>query len=99
MSTQIIWTVTHLERQLSDGLVISANWTCEVSDGEVSTSQNGGVSFERGNSFIPYENLTHEQVVEWVKSKLGEYVSRLEATLQSDLNEIKTPITATGVPW
>jgi hypothetical protein len=93
----ITWTISQLPRDLSDGLVTNAYWICNVTDGDLSASNSGSVGFERGNTFTPYENLTQEQVLAWVQSQLN--VSEIEAGLQSHIDALKTPVTATGVPW
>jgi hypothetical protein len=50
---------------------------------------------------IPYADLTPEIVIGWVQEKLGgeEKVTEIEAALQSQIDEQRTPTTAAGVPW
>jgi hypothetical protein len=93
----ITWTISQLDRQTSDGLVTTAHWRCTAADGDLSASNYGTVGFERGDTFTPYESLTQEQVLAWVQSQLN--VSEIEAGLQSHINALKTPMSATGVPW
>lgn len=97
MSATITWNIEQLQRQTSDGLVTSAHWRCTAVDGDISVSNYGAVGFERGEEFIPYEDLTKEQVLEWVKSQLA--VSEIESGLQSHIDGKKNPVTATGLPW
>ena len=97
MSITITWNISQLDRQLSDGLVITAHWRCNAVDDEHSASTYGTVGFERGDTFIDYDKLTQEEVLGWVKNKLD--VSDIEAGLQSHINGLKNPVSATGVPW
>ena len=73
------WTIAQLDRQTSDGLVITAHYRVDAVDGEHTAGSYGTVGFERGDSFIAYESLTEAQVVAWVKDKLD--VEKIEAGL------------------
>jgi hypothetical protein len=59
-----------------------------------------GLEAPEGN-VIPYADLTPEIVIGWVQEKLGgeEKVTEIEAALQSQIDEQRTPTTAAGVPW
>ncbi len=91
------WTINQLDRQTSDGLVITAHYTVNAIDGDYSAGSYGTVGFERGDTFIAYESLTETQVIAWVKDKLD--VEAIEASLAAQIALQKAPVTATGVPW
>ena len=53
-----------------------------------------------GDTIIPFEDLTKEVVVGWVKDKLGEeQVTSTEAALAAQIAEQLAPKTAAGLPW
>jgi len=55
---------------------------------------------ERPDTLIPFDDLTEDMVINWVKEKFGdEKVSEIEAALQSQLDEKHAPTKASGVPW
>jgi hypothetical protein len=91
------WTIAQLDRQTADGLVTTAHWRVDAVDGEHNAGSYGTVSFERGTSFTAYNSLTEAQVIAWVKEKLD--VTEIQASLQSQINVKKTPVTSTGLPW
>jgi len=91
------WTIAQLDRQTSDGLVTVAHWRVDAVDGEYSAGTYGTVGFERDTSFTAYASLTEAQVIAWVKDKLD--VEAIEASLASQIELQKNPVTATGVPW
>jgi hypothetical protein len=91
------WTIAQLDRQTADGLVTTAHWRVDAVDGEHTAGSYGSVSFERGTSFTAYNSLTEAQVIAWVKEKLD--VTAIQASLQSEINAKKTPVTSTGLPW
>ena len=93
----ITWTIAQLDRQTSDGLVTTAHWTVNAVDGEYSAGAYGTVGFERGDTFTAYDSLTEAQVIAWVKDKLD--VEAIEASLASQIESKKNPVSATGVPW
>jgi hypothetical protein len=46
--------------------------------------------------FIPFEDLTNEQVIAWTKSAMGEeQVASIEASIQSQIDSLITPTTVT----
>lgn len=94
---QTTWTIAQLDRQTSDGLVITAHWCVNVVDGEHSAGVCGAMGFARGDTFTPYDSLTEAQVIAWVKDRLE--VAEIEASLASQIESKKNPVTATGVPW
>jgi hypothetical protein len=103
------WKVLELERKSEDGLVTVVHWEAtlseQVSIGEENTKKYssrvyGSISLSKGEEFIPFEELTQETVINWVKNCLGqEEVNRLEDILQEQINNQKNPPILKGVPW
>ena len=91
------WKIAQLDRQTSDGLVTTAHYRVDAVDGEHTAGAYGSVGFERGESFIAYASLTEAQVIAWVKDKLD--VEAIEASLAAQIESLKNPTTATGMPW
>ena len=100
MTTTFTWAIANLERETADGFVYNAHYTISASDGTYSSSAYGSIGLERPDSLIPFDDLTEDMVVGWVKEKLGdEKVAEVEAALQSQLDEKHAPSKAAGVPW
>ena len=93
----ITWKIEQLDRQASDGLVTTAHWRATAVDGDHSASVYGSVGLERGNNFTPFDQLTEQTVMGWVKDKLE--VSEIETNLTAQINAQKTPATLNGLPW
>ena len=90
-------TINQLERIIADGAVITAHWNASVVDGDYSARAYGTQSFEPNPDspeFIPYEDLTEEEVVGWLTLDEG-----LEANLEAQIESQKNPTDASGVPW
>ena len=99
--TSFTWNIANLERETEDGFVFTAHYTVSAADGTYSSSAYGSIGFERPESLIPFADLTEEQVIGWVKEALGgdEKVAEIEAALQSQINQQRTPTKASGTPW
>ena len=97
-----IFTISQLDRQTTDGFVTTVHWTATQTDGEYSASTYSTASFakEDGVNLIPYEDLTPEDVVRWVKESLGEDgVAAIDLALANNIALQKAPLVATGTPW
>ena len=97
-TTEYTWGIAQIKRHTSDGIVIVVHYTVAANDGTYGSSAYGSVGLEapEGN-VIPYADLTPEIVIGWVQDKLN--VEEIEAALQAQLDQQRTPTTAAGVPW
>ena len=101
------WRIANLKHELSDGYVYIAHWTATATSSEIdpegspySAGSYGSVGFRRPNNLIPYDQLTEELVVSWVKEALGaEDVSQIEAGLSAQIEALKHPKSTSGTPW
>ena len=100
MSTTFTWNISQLERETADGFVFTVHYTVNASDDTYSSGAYGSIGLERPDTLIPYSDLTEDQVVGWVKEKFGDdKVSEIEAALQAQLDEQRSPTKASGIPW
>ena len=99
--TSFTWNIANLERETEDGFVFTAHYTVSAADGTYSAGAYGSIGFERPENLVPFADLTEDLVVGWVKEALGgdEKVAEIEAALQSQINEQRTPTKASGKPW
>ena len=100
MSTTFTWGVANLERETADGYVYTVHYTINAKDDTYNAGAYGSIGLERGDSLIPFADLTEEVVVGWVQDALtAEKVSEIEAALQAQLDEQRAPSKASGIPW
>ena len=100
MSTTFTWNIANLERETSDGYVYTAHYTVNAVDDTYSSGAYGSLGLERGDTLVPFADLTEATVVGWVKEKLtAEKVTEIEAALQTQLDEQRQPTKAGGLPW
>jgi hypothetical protein len=96
--------IAQLERHLSDGVVMTAHWTATKTDGDYTASAYGSLGLPPKDptdpTFVPYEQLTEAQVIDWVKEIMGtEQVEALGNNLNSQIEAQKHPVKAAGMPW
>ena len=103
----VTWTISTLERNTDDGVVV-AHW--RASDSEVvgagddavthSGSSYGTCGFTPdadAEGYVPYDSLTEEAVVGWVKEDVDAVA--IEESIASQIAESKAPAISVGTPW
>ena len=96
---EITWSVANLDRNTSDGFVNTVHWRVNAIDGDKSASSYGTVGYiqEEGKTLVPYSNLTETAVIAWVQESLNK--TTVEASLAQQIESLKNPVTASGLPW
>jgi hypothetical protein len=103
MDNQIIWNVYNLVRTMPEGVVTMVNCRVSMIDGEHKAlgNINQDVPYKSPSDpgFIPFDQLTETETVQWVKDQLGpEKIAQLQRALQNTLNQQKVT-TVQGTTW
>ena len=100
------WKVKKLvQKNDGSGLVIQVFYKVYSIDNEYSYVNAGNIELETENisNFIPYQNLTEELVIQWVKDKLGPDLGNHEQINTDWINAAKNPSPSTikveKLPW
>lgn len=98
------WTISTLERSLPECCVTTAHWRVSKTQGDHTGTVYGTISLPHKDShdptFIPYQNLTEVDVVQWVKEEMGaDTVAAHEAAVQAQIDAQLNPTHASGLPW
>jgi hypothetical protein len=92
------WNVVQMDRQVADGFVTTVHYTVSAVDGEFTASTYGTVGFTKEEmDYVPFEQLTPEQVIGWVKDSLGQ--ETVEEGLAAQIEAQKNPVQLSGLPW
>ena len=104
MATTYKWIIAQLDTAPSeDGLtdvVKVVHWRYEATDGEYSAEVYGamGCATPSDTDFTAYEDLTYEQVCEWLVA--GNDVETLDSNLATQIeNQKNPPIVNLPLPW
>ena len=103
-TTTFTWTVNTLERTVADGIVSVVHYSVNANDGTYSAGAYGSIGLDapaEGDDIIPYADLTETWAIDALQAKLGgaEKVTEIEAALQVQIDEQRTPTKGTGTPW
>jgi len=102
------WTVSSMERTLTDSesgltdIVVTLHWQLTDSDGDHHGRCYGTVGLEApdADSFTAYADISEADAIAWAKAALGdEQVTAYEASVASQIELSKNPVSAAGVPW
>ena len=91
------WTISTLDREVSNGFVTTAHWQATAVDGDFSASTYATCSWAEGTPTIPYANLTEATVLGWVWESVDKAAT--EASLAAQIALLKNPVVASGTPW
>jgi hypothetical protein len=97
--TTYAWTIQQMDRLTSDGFVVTVHYNVSAVDGDYNASTYGTVGYteQPGEQYVPYDQLTEQQVVGWVQESLGK--DTVEASLDLQIEAQKNPVQESGVPW
>lgn len=107
MATTYTWTVNQMYtvQQPDPNYVVNVIWTLTGVDGQYTASIQGNSVFDSNQSstFIPYNQLTQDTIIGWVKSQLGNQgIANFEANVQGQIDSMITPPVSpqnTPLPW
>lgn len=103
-----IWKITDLLTVNTDNksdYVVIVNYNVQAIDGSFNSQLRDTIEFkiDEESSFIPYNELTNELVLDWIKSTLGEQeIQAIEKSLADQINFQKNPLVTPQVkslPW
>ena len=88
-------------------VVFNVHWDCLGSQEYSGSTYNGrvygckGVSIHSGSAFIPYNDLTQDEVLSWVWNSMGEEQKlAYESAVQTQINNlINPPVVQLPLPW
>lgn len=95
---EFTWSVVQMDRQVADGFVTTVHYNVAAVDGDYTASTYGTVGFTKEDmEYVPFEQLTQEQVIGWVQTSLGK--DTVEEALTAQIEAQKNPVSESGLPW
>ena len=99
----IVQMDAHPEYEGNADVVFTVHWTVNAVDGEYTGYSYGtvGLTLDPEATYVPFADLTKEQVIGWVHAALGEEkVASIEAALLAEIEAQKNPTVVTPtLPW
>lgn len=100
MAITYTWTIPVVERIVETGGIKIIHWRCKAVDGDDVAIEGDTVSCTpdpSASDFIAYDSVTEADCIAWVQADVGK--DTIETTLATQINLLKTPTQAAGVPW
>jgi hypothetical protein len=100
MAATFEWKIANTERYIENDGIFIVHWRCNGTEGDHTASAYGTVSFTpdpSADGFVAYDSLTEETVLGWVNESVDK--TETEAAIQSKLDLLANPVTASGMPW
>ncbi len=99
----VFWNIERMTRDINTGGVVVTHWRVFAEDEGFHATAFGHAGFVPDSGcpdFIPFEDLTEEQVIKWVVDFLGEErVAEVMDAMKTEIDRRKAPTTSEGLPW
>jgi len=111
MALTYVYAVTSLKKTNDGGVenaVVQSTWTCTGTDEDGDSGVfNGATPFSLNSvdpdNFIPYEELTEDDVINWIKAVVvGSYKEHIDMQISKQIALIKAPVVevpSNELPW
>ena len=100
MATTITYKITKLKRKLDSGEVSTVEFDITGTDGDHTHTISSSIVLGKAmQGMCPYEALTEEDVINWIKGKPDVEYRDLEFEINEIVQEKKTPTFGEGLPW
>jgi len=100
MTTTYTWSILDLGREITDGYVFSVTFSLTAQNGVHSVEKIMTVGLERHEDLIPFDELTHDLIVMWLKELIeDEVITEWQIDLEKQLDQKMNPDTLSGLPW
>ena len=98
MSISYKWSVEKLTVKQDNKLVTSVEWHCYGVDEDSGFSAGvaGATALQPSNTFIPYEQLTEQQVLDWCSSIKDETEAKIAMSVNGQLAKKESE---PALPW
>ena len=100
----ITWKINSMDRDLKSGdhenIITTIHWTASDVDSDGNTgSSYGSVGVALVGTPKAYADVTEADAIGWAKDALGDQVADIESNIADQIKIMKTPTTASGVPF
>ena len=99
------WTVTAMDSyptyEGQTDCVMTVHWTCSGTDGTYTSSvySTCSVPYDSKDPYVPYADLTQEQVLGWIWEHGVDQTATEEAVAQQIANLENPPVVTLPLPW
>ena len=92
------WNISQTNYETSTGFITTAHWQAAMTDGNYTASTYSTCGWQAGTPTVAYADVTMQEVLDWCWAS-GVDKEATEASLASQIELQKNPVTSTGTPW
>ena len=94
------WKVIRCWRRSTDGMIFKVEYKVIGTKGDLKVSMMNKIRFRQSDNPIAYASVTEENIVSWIKAKLGSTrENKIYALLVKEMTEKESVPVSKGVPW
>jgi predicted metal-dependent TIM-barrel fold hydrolase len=101
------WQINQLDcyptEESQTNVIFAVHWRINATDETHNVTSYGvqSLTYMVGNPFTPFEQLTEETIIDWVKTAIGaEQVTSIQANLNTQIaNLVNPPVISPRLPW
>lgn len=94
------WNVIRCWRRTTDGMIYKVEYKVIGTKGDLKVSAMDQIRFRESDSPIDYASVTEENIVSWIKTKLGSTrENNIYSFLVKEMSDKESAATSSGVPW
>ena len=105
MATTFNWTVTAMDcypqAEGHTDVVFQVGWRCNGTDGTFNGTvySTQSVTYKAGAPYTPYDDLTEDQVLDWIWEAGVDKAATEAAVAQQIANQVNPPVVTPPLPW
>lgn len=97
MEITYTWHLVELRRLASNGFVVQIHYDAIAQRDNLKANEIGVVQYEQKDNFIPFENLTKNDIEQWLFASVDK--AAVEQKLTNELMQKEQNKTVSGFPW
>ena len=99
----VVWKVEKCESVAETGYINKVYWKAQLRDGDYLATEYGARMFDEGSPELPYDQVTEQDILEWIWSEesgtTSDVKNKIETKLTERIEEAKQPKINVGLPW
>tara|TARA_Y100000114_G_C11560616_1_gene231624 strand:+ start:219 stop:533 length:315 start_codon:yes stop_codon:yes gene_type:complete len=94
------WKVLRCRRVASTGMIYAVTFKLYGRKGNLKTSLQDYIKFKKSDNPIPFENLTEDDIITWIKNKIGSTKEqKYYDILEQEIERQEAALVTVGNPW
>lgn len=97
MTIEYTWNLVELRRLATNGFVVQIHYDVVAQKDDLKANQIGVVEYKQKGQFIPFEQLTKNDVEQWLFASINK--AAIEQQLSDELTQKEQNKMISGFPW